>query len=181
MILTFLLLIISANPDLVLSLLIKTFHLVCYWFCIIENCNFMVDNNTCWLLAIEAVMSSIVIINNNIIITHTFIPSIQSLLPCTPSLRPLSFNCFYHFIVPYFLYKISREKFEPEPGFEPQTSGFLAELEIRRSEVRIPVLVQIFLLRSYNVKFPMAQTMGLISINNLIWISYSCKTAKLVR
>ena len=23
-------------------------------------------------------------------------------------------------------YKISREKFEPEPGFEPQTSGFLA-------------------------------------------------------
>ena len=23
-------------------------------------------------------------------------------------------------------YQISREKFEPEPGFEPQTSGFLA-------------------------------------------------------
>ena len=23
-------------------------------------------------------------------------------------------------------YKISREKFEPEPGFEPRTSGFLA-------------------------------------------------------
>ena len=23
-------------------------------------------------------------------------------------------------------YKILREKFEPEPGFEPQTSGFLA-------------------------------------------------------
>ena len=113
-------------------------------------------------------------------------------------------------------YKISREKFEPEPWFEPRTSGFLAQrsttwailvlmsahvqtsllrrmlllpggadmtlsviilttsevsrgrfehelvweprylkwqsagLEIRRSEVRIPVLVQIFLLRSYN-------------------------------
>ena len=38
-------------------------------------------------------------------------------------------------------YKISREKFEPEPGFEPRTSGFL-------------VLVQIFVLRSYNVNFP---------------------------
>ena len=44
-------------------------------------------------------------------------------------------------------YKISRAKFEPEPEFEPQTSG----LEIRRSEVRIPVLVQMFLLRSYNI------------------------------
>ena len=29
-------------------------------------------------------------------------------------------------------YKISREKFEPEPGFEPRTSGFLA----RNPEVR---------------------------------------------
>ena len=28
-------------------------------------------------------------------------------------------------------YKISREKFEPEPGFEPRTSGFLA----RRSTI----------------------------------------------
>ena len=62
-------------------------------------------------------------------------------------------------------YKNSREKFEPEPGFEPRTSEFLARrsttwailvlswLEIRRSEVRIPVLVQIFLLRPYNVNF----------------------------
>ena len=49
-------------------------------------------------------------------------------------------------------YKISREKLEPEPGFEPRTSGFPA----RRFEVRIPVLVQVFLLRSYNVKFPKA-------------------------
>ena len=59
-------------------------------------------------------------------------------------------------------YKISREKLEPEPGFEPRTSGFSSP------EVRIPVLVQVFLLRSYNVKFPKAQTMGLVSINNLI-------------
>ena len=43
-----------------------------------------------------------------------------------------------------------------------------AGLEIWRSEVQIPVLVQVFLLRSYNVKFPKAQTMGLVPINNLI-------------
>ena len=41
-------------------------------------------------------------------------------------------------------YKISREKFEPEPGFEPRTSGFLA----RRSTtwailVLMPTHVQI--------------------------------------
>ena len=36
-------------------------------------------------------------------------------------------------------YKISREKLEPEPGFEPRTSGFQGK-----------------------------QTMGLVSINNLI-------------
>ena len=71
-------------------------------------------------------------------------------------------------------YKISREKLEPEPGFEPRTSGFLA----RRSATWATL---VFLLRSYNAKFPKAQTMGLVSINNLIWISYSCKTAKLVR
>ena len=50
-------------------------------------------------------------------------------------------------------YKISREKLEPEPGFEPRTSGFLAGLEIRRSEVGIPVLVQIFLFRSNNILY----------------------------
>ena len=45
------------------------------------------------------------------------------------------------------LYKISREKFEPEPGFEPRTSGFLA----RRSTTwailfLMPARVQISLL-----------------------------------
>ena len=45
-------------------------------------------------------------------------------------------------------YKISREKFEPEPGFEPRTSGLLA----RRSTtwailVLMPAHVQIFILR----------------------------------
>ena len=49
---------------------------------------------------------------------------------------------------PLFHYKISREKFEPEPGFEPRTSGFLA----RRSTtsailVLMPAHVQISLLR----------------------------------
>ena len=39
-------------------------------------------------------------------------------------------------------YKISREKFEPEPGFEPRTSGFLA-----RYPGYLPVHVQISLLR----------------------------------
>ena len=29
--------------------------------------------------------------------------------------------------------KISREKFEPEPGFEPRTSGFLAQVVERRA------------------------------------------------
>ena len=48
----------------------------------------------------------------------------------------------------YLNYQISREKFEPEPGFKPQTSGFLA----RRSTtwailVLMPVHVQISLLR----------------------------------
>ena len=33
-------------------------------------------------------------------------------------------------------YKISREKLEPEPGFEPRTSGFLARLRARNPEVR---------------------------------------------
>ena len=45
-------------------------------------------------------------------------------------------------------YKISREKFEPEPAFEPRTSGFLA----RRSTtwailVLMPAFVQISFLR----------------------------------
>jgi hypothetical protein len=39
------------------------------------------------------------------------------------------------------IYNISREKLQPEPGFEPRTSGFLAKGK---------------------------QTMGLVSINNLI-------------
>ena len=127
-------------------------------------------------------------------------------------------------------YKISREKLEPEPGFELRTSGFLARcsatwailvlmpahdqisllrrmhfyqamrswhsviilttseltspftriwysnqvinwnqthsLCLRRSEVLIPVPVQVFCLRSYYVKFPKAQSMSLVSINN---------------
>ena len=29
-------------------------------------------------------------------------------------------------VVYIFSYQISREKFEPEPGFEPRTCGFLA-------------------------------------------------------
>jgi len=54
------------------------------------------------------------------------------------------------------------------------TSPFLHEydIQIRRSEVRIPVLVQVFLLGSYNVKFPKAQTMGLVSINNWVYFVY---------
>ena len=31
-------------------------------------------------------------------------------------------------------YKISREKFEPEPGFEPRTSGFLARRSTNPAE-----------------------------------------------
>ena len=31
-------------------------------------------------------------------------------------------------------YQISREKLEPEPGFEPRTSGFLAQLVERRAK-----------------------------------------------
>ena len=47
---------------------------------------------------------------------------------------------------------VSRGRFEPELAWEPvwlkwQSAG----LEIRRSEVRIPVLVQVFLMRPYNV------------------------------
>ena len=30
-------------------------------------------------------------------------------------------------------YKISREKFEPQPGFEPRTSGFQAQVVERRA------------------------------------------------
>ena len=57
----------------------------------------------------------------------------------------LSFNLLG---VLYLHYKISREKFEPEPGFELRTSGFLA----RRSTtwailVLMPAHVQISLLR----------------------------------
>ena len=49
---------------------------------------------------------------------------------------------------------ISREKFEPEPGFEPRTSGFLPwRSSIELSEVRVPVQVQIFLLKFDNVNF----------------------------
>ena len=33
---------------------------------------------------------------------------------------------FIHFLSIYTLYMISKGKFEPEPGFEPRTSGFLA-------------------------------------------------------
>ena len=51
----------------------------------------------------------------------------------------------------YKNYNISREKLEPEAGFEP----------------RIPVLVQVFLLRSYNVKFPKA---------NKIWVWFQLIT-----
>ena len=35
-------------------------------------------------------------------------------------MRQKNFVCFVYY------YKISREKVEPEPGFEPRTSGFLA-------------------------------------------------------
>ena len=62
-------------------------------------------------------------------------------------------------------YKISREKLEPEPGFEPRTSGFLA----RRSATWA-------ILRSYNVKFPKAQTMGLVSINSFTYNITSSRT-----
>ena len=46
------------------------------------------------------------------------------------------------------IYKISREKLEPEPGFEPRTSGFLARRSATRAIlVLMPAHVQIFLLR----------------------------------
>ena len=54
-----------------------------------------------------------------------------------------------------FHYQISREQFEPEPGFEPWTSRSLAWLEIWRFEVRIQVQNQIFLLKCDNVNFTM--------------------------
>ena len=48
----------------------------------------------------------------------------------------------------------------------------VAERRARNPEVRgsSPGSGSSFLLRSYNVKFPKVQTMGLVSINNLIWI-----------
>ena len=38
----------------------------------------------------------------------------------------LFFVYIYFLFIFFFYYKISREKFEPEQGFEPRTSGFLA-------------------------------------------------------
>ena len=47
-----------------------------------------------------------------------------------------------------------------------------AGLEIRRSEVRIPVLVQVFLLRSYNVKFPKANKLW-VWFQLITWFEYA--------
>ena len=50
-------------------------------------------------------------------------------------------------------YKISREIFDFQPGALPLELSWFTCL-LRRSEVRIPDLVQILLFRSYNVDFP---------------------------
>ena len=94
--------------------------------------------------------------------------------------------------------KISREKFEPELGFEPRTSGFLARCST--TSAILPAHAQISLLRQLPLlpggavmtlsaillttseltspfawiwylqcKFPKAQIMSSFSINNLIW------------
>ena len=52
-------------------------------------------------------------------------------------IKLLSENKFIMCALGNWLYQISRKKFEPKPGFEP-------------SEIRIPVQLQIFLLRSDN-------------------------------
>ena len=66
-------------------------------------------------------------------------------------------------IYTWYYYKISREKLEPEPGFEPRTSGFPA----RRSA-------------TYNVKFPKAdklwvwfQLITWYYISNLLHFRYN--------
>ena len=51
--------------------------------------------------------------------------------------------------------------------FKWQSAG----LEIRRSEVRIPVQVQVFLLRSYNVKFPKANKLW-VWFQLMAWFEY---------
>ena len=38
----------------------------------------------------------------------------------------------------FYNYKISRENFEPEPGFEPWTSGFLARRSNTSSNLSLP-------------------------------------------
>ena len=92
---------------------------------------------------------------------------------------------FIKWLLIFFYYKISREEFEPELGFEPRTSGFIArrsttwailvlmpahvQISLLRRMPLLPggavmtlsviILVRICLLRSYNVKFPKAQIM----------------------
>ena len=57
----------------------------------------------------------------------------------TPSMPARTQNTSQH-------YKVSREKLEPEPGFEPRTSGFLARRSATRAIlVLMPVHVQISL------------------------------------
>ena len=79
-------------------------------------------------------------------------------------------------------YQILKEKFEPEPGIEPRTSAFLArrsttwsilfqvvERRDRIPEVRIPVQVRIFLLRSDNVNFPKHKLWACLQL--IIWFN----------
>ena len=55
-----------------------------------------------------------------ILVPYTFEPALVS------SVRMKLNTQLVYFKVGIFHYKISREKLEPEPGFEPRTSGFLA-------------------------------------------------------
>ena len=58
--------------------------------------------------------------------------------------KPYSLNSTYNFCALKNLQLDSKEKFDPEPGFENRTP----RLVIWRPEIRIPIEVQIFLLKS---------------------------------
>ena len=83
------------------------------------------------------------------------------LLTCIHSLFLLHTLLRLHFLrdIIHLHYKISREKFEPEPEVQGSNPGSGSN----------------FSLETLECKFPKAQIMSLFSINNLIWISYSCK------
>ena len=75
-------------------------------------------------------------------------------------------------------YQISREKFEPEPGFKPQTSGFLAQRSTTWAIlVLMPAHVQISLLRRMQLLPGMTLSAILLTTWELTspfrWIWYS--------